>query len=102
MLGRLASYPYWRRCSVGILFGSSGCLLVKGGITKLSELEIDTDKDWNSKGIFNLKELDAGMGKGDIVYHNGTRLAKLSPGTIGDELTSRDPFGIGWEAPPGD
>ena len=28
--------------------------LVKGGISKLSELEIDVDKDWNAKKIENL------------------------------------------------
>lgn len=41
-------------------------------------------------GITNLKELAAGMAKGDIVYFDGTRLVKLIPGTIGQELTAHD------------
>ena len=31
-------------------------LLIKGGITKLSELIIDTDKDWGVKRIKNLPD----------------------------------------------
>ena len=31
-------------------------LLIKGGITKLSNLIIDEDKDWGSKRILNLPE----------------------------------------------
>jgi len=88
---------------VGILFGSSGCLLVKAGITRLSELEIDADKDWEGHGVFNLKELAPGMGKGDMLQRGGSGvLEKFSPGAIGFELTSN---GLGqeleWKAPPG-
>lgn len=88
---------------MGILLGGSGCLLVKAGITKLSELEIDADKDWDTKGITNLEELALGMTKGDICFQQGGVLVKLSPGPIAYELTSH---GLGqpiaWEAPPGD
>ena len=57
-----------------------------GGITKLSELTIDADKNWADKGISQLKEIVPGMTAGDIVYHDGTRLVKLSPGVTGSEL----------------
>ena len=59
------------------------------GITKLSELEIDADKDWQAKGIFNIKELASGMGIGDILQHNGSILAKHSPGTATYVLTAK-------------
>ena len=85
---------------MGILFGASGCLLTKPGITKLSELQIDADKDWQGYGVTNLKELASGMQRGDVVRSDGVKLVKLSPGTIGNELTVLNPEGIGWEAPP--
>jgi hypothetical protein len=59
-----------------------------GGITKLSELEINVDKDWERKGIFNIKEVAQGMVIGDIVQHDGAKLVKLSPGTPSYVLTS--------------
>ncbi len=58
-------------------------LLTKAGITKLSELIIDADKDWNGKRLSQLKELALGMSKGA-----GGVLVKLSPGPISYELTS--------------
>ncbi len=67
----------------------------------LSELDIDADKDWQGFGIINLKELAAGMRKGDIIAHDGAKMVKLSPGNIGDELTSDGPgLSIAWKAPP--
>ena len=78
-------------------------LLIKGGgITKLSELTIDADKNWAAMGISNIKELAAAMQKGDFLYKGpGGILVKLSPGPIGDELTSQ---GLGhdiwWQPPP--
>lgn len=71
------------------------------GITKLSELEIDADKDWQAKGIFNIKELASGMGIGDILQHNGSILAKFSPGTANYVLTSEGPGKIVVWAPGG-
>jgi len=68
----------------------------------LSALVIDIDKDWNGMAVSNLKELAAGMSKGDVLYQDGTRLIKLSPTGIGDELTSLNLLGIGWSAPPGE
>ena len=77
-------------------------LVLPKAINTLSALEIDVDKDWQGFGIVNLKELVAGMKKGDVLVHDGTRIVRLSPGSIGDELTSG---GIGyattWKAPPG-
>jgi hypothetical protein len=48
------------------------------GITKLSELEIDTDKDWQAKGITNLKAVAEAMAHGDIVYRGDGVLEKLT------------------------
>ena len=66
-------------------------LLVRAGITRLSELEIDADKDWQDKGISNIKEVALGMSIGDIVQHNGARLVKLVPGEARLVLTSQGP-----------
>jgi len=71
-------------------------------VTKISELEIDADKDWQVKGISELKEFALGMQRGDILVHGGTTLIKVSPSDIGDELTSGGSGHIvSWKAPPG-
>jgi len=57
-------------------------LLTKAGISKLSELEIDADKDWQAKEIQNLKAVVAGMVEGDIVYRGADVLERL-PGDYG-------------------
>lgn len=62
-------------------------LLIKG-LEKLSQLEIDADKDWATKGIFNLKEIAAAMAKGDLSVHGGSIIQRLQPGGIGMVLTS--------------
>jgi len=56
-----------------------------GGITKLSQLEIDADKDWLGKGVWNLKAIASAMTKGDIPYRGSSILQKLSLD-----------YGIGW------
>ena len=73
-----------------------------GGITKLSELILDADKVWQDKGISNLKELALGMQRGDILHKGpGGVLVKLSPSSIGDELTSQGAgHEIWWQPPP--
>ena len=75
--------------------------LLKLPKTVLSELEIDTDKDWHNFGITDIKELASDMQKGDMVFFNGTCLAKSAPGSVGTVLTTHD---IGadptWEYPP--
>ena len=51
------------------------------GISRLSQLMIDADKDWQSKGISNLKEVAAVMGHGDLVVKTTSTpiLIKLLP-----------------------
>ncbi len=63
-------------------------LLTKAGIERLSELEIDADKDWQAQGISNLKELAAAMIKGDLVVKGNSILDKLPAGPMGYVLTS--------------
>ncbi|MBA7645510.1 hypothetical protein ES703_53268 [subsurface metagenome] len=74
-------------------------LLLKG-ITKISELEIDADKDWQGKGISNIKEIAEAMATGQIAQFDGTRLAKLLAGIENNVLTSQ---GLGhlvvWATP---
>ena len=48
-------------------------------IPKLSELSVDADKDWQVKGIYNLKEVSQGMGHGDLTFKSGQMLTKLPP-----------------------
>ena len=84
------------------MLGNGGCLLVKMGITRLSELEIVIDKDWGGHGISNLKELASGMQRGDILQRGDSGvLEKISPGAIGFEITSNGPgHEVEWQAPP--
>ena len=69
------------------------------GITKLSQLAFDADKDCASIGLENLKEVVAGMAVGDMIYHDGTGIKKITPGPVGSELVTqgpgRDPY-WGW------
>lgn len=71
----------------------SGCpLLIKaGGITKLSGLVIDADKNWQGKGISNLEGVAAGMAKGDLSSHDGLIMAILNPGPSGTVLHTGGP-----------
>ena len=87
---------------MGILAGNSGCLLNKAGITKLSELEIDCDKDWNGKAVLNISGAAAGMQKGGVLVHNGSVLTTVTPGSIGHGFTDGGPGHIpSWEEPAG-
>lgn|SRR5487761_2391925 len=63
-------------------------LLIKGGITKLSELTIDNDKVWLDKGISSIKELALGMVEGDILVHDGTRIIRMPASVAHMVLTS--------------
>lgn len=76
-------------------------LLVKvGGITKLSELTIDADKNWQAMGISNVKELAAGMARGDLLARGLSILQRLQPSTPGYVLTSAGPLHIpSWQPP---
>ena len=55
-------------------------LLLKG-VAKLSQLDIDADKDWQGFGITNLKEVAPAMGHGDLVVKTTSTpiLIKLPP-----------------------
>ncbi len=68
-----------------------GFSTVGGGITKLSQLTIDADKDWVAMGISNIKEVVAGMATGDIIYRDGNKIQKLIPGPVGTQLKTKGP-----------
>ncbi len=77
-------------------------LLTKGGITRLSELIIDADKNWQGMGISNLEELTLGMARGDLAVRGDAILRRLQPSTIGYILTSAGPLHIpSWQPAPG-
>jgi len=76
-------------------------LLLKGGITRLSELAIDADKDWAGHGIVNLGGIAAGMSRGHIPQHNGTVIETLPPGADSYVLTSEGPAQLATWAPGG-
>jgi len=57
---------------------------------KLSEIDIDADKDWQAFGITDLKQLAEAMAKGDMLFFDGTRLVKLTTDSIGKMLTAQD------------
>ncbi len=65
-----------------------GPLLERTGITRLSELIIDADKNWQAQGISNIEELAAAMDIGDLLSHNGAVIVRLVPGAPGTLLTS--------------
>jgi len=72
-----------------------------GGITRLSELIINADKDWQAMGISNIKEVVLGMTRGDLPVRGTNVLVKLVPGNIGYVLTSAGPLHIPTWSPPG-
>ena len=76
-------------------------LLLKGGISKLSELNIDIDKDWQGQGIANIREVAAGMAIGDIVQHDGVKLVQLPAGLANQVLTSQGALHLVTWAPGG-
>lgn len=61
------------------------------GITKLSQLQIDVDKDWQGKGMTNVKHIAEGMAKGHIIQHNGQVLETMPPEAANNVLTSAGP-----------
>lgn len=65
-------------------------LIIKG-IRKISQLEIDANKDWNSKGITSLKELASGMQIGDVIVRGTNVLEIIAAGPNGYVLTSAGP-----------
>ncbi len=77
-------------------------LLQRPGIRRLSELEIDADKNWQAMGITNLREVAPGMMEGDLIVRDPNRLARLPAGLLGHVLTSAGPNQMPvWMPPPG-
>lgn len=72
-----------------------------GGITKLSQLQIDADKDWQTKGISNLKELVLGMINGDLVARGPGVLVRIPASVANLVLTSAGPGVLPFWAPGG-
>jgi hypothetical protein len=52
--------------------------LLTKGIARLSQLDIDGDKDWQTKQITNLKAIAQAMAHGDIAFRGGAVLEKLT------------------------
>jgi len=83
--------------------------LAGAGITKLSELEIDADKNWAVKAISRLAGLDASQVRGDIWTfdfedHAYLIVKRLQAMEMGKILCSRGPgkpplWAWGWEEP---
>ena len=51
-------------------------LLIRG-ITRLSQIQIDTNKDWRAREITNLKTIAGPMGHGDIAFRGAGIIEKL-------------------------
>ncbi|APV43645.1 hypothetical protein Dform_00285 [Dehalogenimonas formicexedens] len=49
----------------------------KSGATRLSEIEIDADKDWQGRLIRNLGGIDSSMQPGDIIYRGQNIFERL-------------------------
>ena len=71
------------------------------GAKRISDLEIDVDKDFQVKGITNLKQVAASMSKGDIVAKDTTILVRIPPGPVDYVLTSRGALQLPTWAPAG-
>lgn len=69
------------------------------GITRLSQLEIDADKNWEEKGIVNLREIAAGMTIGDLAVRGGAIISRIAAGAVDYVLTSAGPGHIPYWAP---
>ena len=66
-----------------------------GGITKLSQLIMDADRDAAGIGLSNLKELAAGMVQGDLVVKGGGGiLIRIPADVMGLVLTSNGPLAV--------
>jgi hypothetical protein len=51
--------------------------LLTKGINRLSQLQIDTDKDWQAKEISNLKAIAGEMAHGDVAFRGAEVIKKL-------------------------
>jgi len=68
---------------------------------RLSEIDIDVDKDWQTKGITNIKQVAESMAKGDLMVKDTTILVRIVTGPDGYVLTSRGAGKLPTWAPPG-
>ena len=66
-------------------------LVVAKGANALSQIDIDVSKDWNAREISNIASVVAGMVRGDLVYYNGSTLARLPAGSSGHNLQCLGP-----------
>jgi hypothetical protein len=57
----------------------------------LSQIEIDANKDWQAREITNIASIAADMVQGDMVYYNGSTLARLPAGSPGHNLQCLGP-----------
>jgi len=55
----------------------------------ISKMAVDVEKAWEEYGITNIQQVAAGMTKGDLVFFDGTRIVKISPGAIGMMFTTQ-------------
>ena len=69
--------------------------------TRLSDISIDVDKDWQTKGITNIKQVAASMSKGDLLVRDTNILVRLPPSGAGLVLTSTGLLKIPTWAPAG-
>lgn len=67
--------------------------LLTKGITRLSQLDIDDDKDWQARTVTNLKAVAEAMSHGDIAFRGADVIEKLgaSAGKGYNFLRSRGP-----------
>ncbi len=64
-------------------------LIPLGGVTALSGLTIDADKDWSVMGISNIERVTAAPTRGDLTQKGGGGImVNLTPGPIGYVITS--------------
>lgn len=64
-----------------------GALLIKLP-SRLSALDINVDRDWEEKGIANIREIAAGMAVGSMAVHNGSTIVNIPPASaIGHALS---------------
>ena len=52
--------------------------LLTRGINKLSQLDIDADKDWQAREIANLRAIAEGMAHGDVIFRGEGILERLT------------------------
>ena len=67
---------------------------------RISQMEVDVDKDWLGMGIERVKELAASMDEGDILASTAALITKVSPGEPATVLKTNARSGLPEFAPP--